>query len=151
MPPERLLPDDPLEWLNRAKSDLTIAQSHIKGAYLEDLRYHAQQAAEKAFKALLLQRAGKFPYVHDLAKLVSEIELEGMAVPGDIYDAVALTSYAVQGGYPGFDDPVTELELTEARTRAVRVVKWVEALLQREIPKNGAAGKQTPENPAAEL
>ena len=35
------------------KSDLTIAQSHIKGAYLEDLRYHAQQAAEKSVQSSL--------------------------------------------------------------------------------------------------
>jgi len=48
---ERLPPDSPHEWLNRARSDLMIAAAVVPGAYLEDLCYHAQQAAEKAMKA----------------------------------------------------------------------------------------------------
>jgi HEPN domain-containing protein len=52
MPPERFPPDDPREWLNRARSNLSRAQSRIPGVYLEDLCFDAQQAAEKAIKAL---------------------------------------------------------------------------------------------------
>ncbi len=36
-PPERFPPDDPREWLNRAKSNLIRAKNQIPGAYLEDL------------------------------------------------------------------------------------------------------------------
>ncbi len=66
MPSERMAPDTPDEWLNRAASDLAIARARIEGAYLEDICYHAQQCAEKAFKAVLLHRKGSFPYIHDL-------------------------------------------------------------------------------------
>ena len=34
-PPERFSPDDPREWLNRAKSNLALAKNPIPGAYLE--------------------------------------------------------------------------------------------------------------------
>ena len=34
---ERFPPDDPHEWLNRARSNLAIAKSRIAAAYLEDL------------------------------------------------------------------------------------------------------------------
>ena len=36
-PPERYPPDDPREWLNRARSNLAMAKSRGEGAYLEDL------------------------------------------------------------------------------------------------------------------
>ncbi|MFQ5880960.1 MAG: HEPN domain-containing protein [Candidatus Methylomirabilales bacterium] len=45
--PERHLPEDPREWLNRARSNLVRAKTKRKGVYLEDLCFDAQQAAEK--------------------------------------------------------------------------------------------------------
>ncbi len=50
--PERFPPDDPREWLNRARSNLVRAKNRIPGAYLEDLCFDAQQAAEKAIKGV---------------------------------------------------------------------------------------------------
>ena len=39
-------------------------------AYLEDLCFGAQQAAEKAIKAVMISRNIDFPYVHNLALLL---------------------------------------------------------------------------------
>jgi hypothetical protein len=61
MPPERFSPDDPREWLNRARSNLALAKAQIPDVYLEDLCFDAQQAAEKALKALLIKREVVFP------------------------------------------------------------------------------------------
>ena len=69
MSPEHFPPDDPREWLNRARSSLALAQTRPHEAYLEDLCFEAQQAAEKAIKGLLIQQGVAFPYVHDLARL----------------------------------------------------------------------------------
>ena len=44
-PPERYPPDDPREWLNRARSNLAMAKNRVEGAYLEDPCFEAQQAA----------------------------------------------------------------------------------------------------------
>jgi HEPN domain-containing protein len=52
MPPDRFQPDDPREWLNRARSNLALAKASISpDTNLEDLCFEAQQAAEKAIKA----------------------------------------------------------------------------------------------------
>ena len=68
MPSERFPPDDPREWLNRARSNLAKARSiGPPEAYLEDLCFDAQQAAGKAIKALLIQLGVRFPHIHDLA------------------------------------------------------------------------------------
>jgi HEPN domain-containing protein len=45
---KRFPPDDPREWLNRARGNLARAKSRIPEAFLEDLCFDAQQAAEKA-------------------------------------------------------------------------------------------------------
>ena len=35
-PPERFPPDDPREWLNRARSNMAKAKNRVPDAYLED-------------------------------------------------------------------------------------------------------------------
>ena len=55
MSPERFSPDDPREWLNRARSNLARAKAQIPDVYLEDLCFDAQQAAEKAIEDLLIK------------------------------------------------------------------------------------------------
>lgn len=46
-------PDNPKGWLARAHSNLLLAESgHQRGVFLEDLCFEAQQAAEKALKAV---------------------------------------------------------------------------------------------------
>ena len=65
-PPERFPPDDPREWLNRARSNLVRARNRIHGAYLEDLCFDAQQAAEKAIKGRIDRVRYCISYVHDL-------------------------------------------------------------------------------------
>jgi len=126
MPHERFPPDTAWEWINRARSDLAIAQSVIEGAYLEDLCYHAQQCAEKAFKAVLLHRTGAFPYVHDLAELAHRVQQSGLEVSDVVRKAVALTEYAVEGRYPGFDEPVTVEQWKDGIEKAKAVLHWAE-------------------------
>lgn len=54
--PERLPSDNPREWLNRAQSNLGLAKSLVPHIYLEDYCFNAQQAAEKAIKAVMVLR-----------------------------------------------------------------------------------------------
>jgi len=53
MPCHKDIPGSAADWLARAKSDLAIAKAPLpQGAIYEDLCFHAQQAAEKALKAV---------------------------------------------------------------------------------------------------
>ena len=126
-PPERFAPDDPREWLNRARSNLALAKSRISGAYLEDLCFEAQQAAEKAVKAVLIRRDIAYPYVHDLARLLSMLEDAGESIPNIVLRAEELTLYALITRYPGPARPITTLEYTAAIETAEAVVRWAEA------------------------
>ena len=125
-PPERFPPDDPREWINRARSDLTQAKNEVPGVYLENLCFNAQQAAEKAIKAVMIVRNIEFPYVHDLDRLLSLLEDEGEVILAPIRQASKLTKYATITRYPGDIGPVTAQDYAEAIAIAEAVVRWAE-------------------------
>ena len=128
-PPERYAPDDPREWMNRARSNLLRARNRIPDAYLEDLCFDAQPAAEKAIKTVMIARAIDFPYVHDLGSLMALLEENGETVPEAIRAALSLTTYATTTRYPNAGEPVEEREYREAIAIAEVVVLWAEERL----------------------
>jgi HEPN domain-containing protein len=101
------------------------------GGFYEDLCFHAQQAAEKALKAIYVDRGWTFRYVHDLEKLLAGLRENGLTPPEGIGQAVLLTIYAFEARYPGPGEPVTEEEYKHAVDLAKAVVRWAESLLER--------------------
>ena len=91
----------------------------------------AQQAAEKTLKAVLVQREIRFPYVHDLATLLTLIDQAGEEIPPQVKEAGRLTRFAVMARYPGVAEPVTEPEYRQSVVMAETVVEWGAALLNR--------------------
>lgn len=123
---ERRSPIDPREWLNRARSSLAKVRVRADEIYLEDLCFDAQQAAEKAIKAVLVDRRINFPYVHDLGRLLDLAEKQESNIPADVRQATRLTRFAVADRYPGVTEPVTEDEYTEILTIAEVVIDWAD-------------------------
>ena len=110
-----------LKWAQR------IARSPLpEGAFYEDLCFHAQQAAEKALKAVYQHYGWTFRYTHDLEKLINGLREKGLIVPPEVEDADALTSFAWESRYPGLSEPVTEEEHKEAIRQAETTVVWAE-------------------------
>jgi HEPN domain-containing protein len=132
-PPDRR-PDDPHEWLDRARSNLLQARLGRReaGIYLEDLCFQAQQAAEKALKAVLLHHRGTFPYVHDLGVLLGLLEEDGYDLPAGVRKVVRLNQYAVAARYPGVAEPVEPDEYEEALDLADVTVTWASEVLSNE-------------------
>ena len=93
---------------------------------MEDLCFEAQQAAERAIKARLMALDIDFPYVHDLAHLLSLLEEVGECVPDAVLQAAILTPYAVLTRYPSIARPVTHDEYTAAVETAEAVIVWSE-------------------------
>jgi HEPN domain-containing protein len=124
--PIRYPPDDPREWLNRARSNLALAQTPGEGIYFEDLCFNLQQAVEKAIKALLIKHGVDFPYVHDIGELLVLLEDVGQSVPENIRQSARLTRFAVFTRYPGLAPPIGHEEYREALGIAETVVRWAE-------------------------
>ena len=112
------------EWLKRAKSNLELAKTRGEGICLEDLCFEAQQAAEKALKALMVHLNIKIPKVHSFHIILEQIETK-LGIPAEIEDVVTLADYSVQTRYPGDYTPVTEDEYSQAVEIAKKVIGWV--------------------------
>jgi HEPN domain-containing protein len=123
---KRYPPTDPREWLNRARSNLALAKSDTVGALLEDLCFEAQQAAEKAVKAVFVHRGARFPYIHDLDELLERLERSGLKIPKYVRQADELSPFAVVTRYPGLFGPVTKRQHRRAVRVAEAVLRWAE-------------------------
>ena len=123
-------PSDPREWLRRARSNLERAGVLTPNSYTEDACFDAQQAAEKAIKAVLVSHRIPFPYVHDLDRLFGVAEEAGVEIPEAVWEAGSLSQYAVGARYPGVAKPVTQEQWKAACTFARRVVEWAEQAIE---------------------
>lgn len=141
MPPNDRDPTSPHEWLRRARSNLARARAgrNLPDVLYEDLCFDAQQAAEKAVKALLVHRQVRFPKTHDLLDLLTLLDQNGLAIPAEIREADVLTHYAVETRYPGLAEEVTVDEHTRAVELAERVLRWVQAQLPPAEPRKNSA------------
>ena len=131
---KRLAPNDPREWLQRAQSNLARAASPLPGAYLEDFCFDAQQAAEKAIKAVFMAHGLTFPYIHDLGRLLTVLAQAGVRVPQYVREADQLTRFAVDARYPGLSSPVTQREHRRAVRIATGVLRWATRQVERLCP-----------------
>jgi HEPN domain-containing protein len=119
----------PGTWLAYARSDLALARTRPEnGVMLESLCFHAQQAAEKSVKAVLVLRGVDFPRTHDLATLLR-------LLPGDIQRPACaerlpeLTVYAVQFRYPPWGGIDME-DYEEALETASATFEWARQLIK---------------------
>jgi len=130
MPPEKTIPGSPLDWLTRAKGSLALAkQPKVEEAFWEDQCFLAQQAAEKALKAVYQLKGILFRYTHDLEELGRGLEDSGLPVPPDVKEAIILTRYAFETRYPGPFEVVTKEEYQEAIRLAEAVVVWASSII----------------------
>jgi HEPN domain-containing protein len=94
----------------------------------EHLCYHAQQAAEKAIKAVLVSRDVDFPWVHALEHLLNLCWEAGVPIPQSARRAIDLSDYASITRYPGDYEPVTEAEVSHAIAVAQDIIDWAQKL-----------------------
>ncbi len=130
------------EWMNRAKDDLDVIEEIHDVAHLTNMvAFHAQQAIEKTFKALLEERDEEIPRIHNLVRLHHlvrdrlELELDELLLReiNDVY---------IDGRYPGdigllpYGKPTTE-DAARFAALARQVYEHSEKLLESEAQRGG--------------
>ena len=127
--------DRPECWLRHADSDLCLARSRAGVALPEHKCFHAQQAAEKALKAVCVARGVRFPLTHDIAELIDALRDDGAEVPDSLEAADELSDYAVKTRYPGVPArPIVERDRRRAVALAGAVLKWAKKQSVRAAP-----------------
>jgi HEPN domain-containing protein len=113
--------------LGKATDDLNPAKALASDPVQADhvIGFHAQQAAEKAIKAVLADRAIEIPGTHDLTYLVSLVPWD---VPAEIAELGWLTPWSVAWRY---DNPAHGLDRAKALASATSALDWAQDTLAR--------------------
>ncbi|NWG31092.1 MAG: HEPN domain-containing protein [Rhodocyclaceae bacterium] len=93
--------------------------------------FHAQQAAEKAIKAVMCLRGFEYRRTHDLEELAGMLIDRGETLPVDLMDLRRLTPYAVEFRY---DDEIIHLV---TRNEAGRIAEMLLGWAADEITRGG--------------
>ncbi len=142
--PERV--EESGRWIRFAHEDLEIAQLIVTQSSVSRAAcFHAQQAAEKALKALLIARGRDFPKTHELFGL-SRLLPENLEVGVTDEELISLSKWAVEPRYPG-DLP----EATEDDARAaVRQAREILATALKDLENHGYDQTEVHEEPEVE-
>jgi HEPN domain-containing protein len=110
----------------------------------------AQQAIEKALKAVLIARDVAFERKHDIDYLCSLIEDAGLDLTPELSAAVALTPWAVEFRYADpFDAP--PLDRPKALETVVAVREWATQMIAaEEATESDPASSSEAETPTAD-
>jgi HEPN domain-containing protein len=106
--------------LERAPDDAAAASALLEVAGVSDaiVGFHAQQAVEKAIKAVLTSRRIDYPFTHDLELLAALADRAGTPLPVGLDDVPRLTPYAASLRYgeiaPGIVDRPTALRWAQS-------------------------------------
>ena len=92
--------------------------------------FHAQQAAEKALKALLVRHGTRFDKTHDLGQLLQQVEPVAPGTAASLAEAEELTAHAVGARYLGREPPLDREEAARRLAIANAVLAHVRTLLQ---------------------
>lgn len=109
------------DWLTFARDDLAAAELLLnEAASPRIVCFHAQQAAEKAMKALLVKEQIRFERTHDLVA-IRELFPAGFQLKADREALSALSRWAVEPRYPADTPDAT----TSDATAAIRVARVI--------------------------
>ncbi len=109
-----------LEWLERAEKDLRLAEHDLAGGFADAAAFNAQQAAEKALKAVCLARSGELHRMHDLVLLGRLVGLDGQLLS----ECASINEFYASARYPDVGAPVSFKAAEGAIRVAEKVFLW---------------------------
>ncbi|ACP48889.1 HEPN domain protein [Sulfolobus islandicus Y.N.15.51] len=118
------------KWLRQALEDLATAKDTITTGHYYASAFWAEQAAEKALKALLIA-GGKIERTHDLNELLEIIKEEiGLSVEEIRSEIIKLTLHYTISRYPDAANTIpyslySKEDAEELVKKAEKVIEWV--------------------------
>jgi HEPN domain-containing protein len=118
------------ELVSPAEDDRVAAKALLDVAVVSDaiVAFHAQQAVEKALKAVLAHAGADFPFTHNIAVLMQLCEDAGLEPPAALPEADLLTPYGVAARYGTRSSP-TIVDRKTALVFAAQAVAWATEVL----------------------
>jgi len=130
--------------LAAAREDDLMARSllPVKGVTDAGIGFHAQQAVEKAIKAVLSAKETEFPFTHDLERLRDFAKQSGIELPSALDDVEDLNPFARDERY-GAETPIG-LDRDQALKWAAAAVEWARGIVPQPEPDQDSATEPVP-------
>ena len=134
-------------WVREAHDEFDTASILFANTKYRGVCLHSQQAVEKAFKALLLEKGQRPPRTHDIVELLNLITAAGWPCQIHMDDAILLSSiyrgrYPTDEGLLPYGEPKAE-DAARALKAAESVLQTLDALLASSEPeKKGSEDEQ---------
>jgi HEPN domain-containing protein len=124
--------------LRKAREDRTVIAKLVDDSERSDsvIGFHAQQAVEKALKAILAARGADFPWTHDLQLPLRRVEAAGVDVPALAQEARQLSPWAVEFRYGEVIDD--QLDRQGTARMVTEIIDWSENEVLARLRRGGA-------------
>ena len=119
--------------LGKARDDGYVLKALAVDAAAPDwiLGFHAQQAIEKALKAVLARQGVEYPRTHNLAMLLELLRRQNLDMPPDADELGRLTPFGVALRYDEMPDESEAVLDREWTLQAVsRTISWAATVMQ---------------------
>lgn len=125
--------------LRKARDDAFMMRELMKNPRSPSwgIGFHAQQAVEKAIKAVLAAHQVTFLHTHDLKLLLNLLASRSMAPPLQEERILSLLPYAAMLRYDAFPENTQEVEFVrdEVEDTVKSVLAWAEAAAKKQGTK----------------
>jgi HEPN domain-containing protein len=111
------------EWVSKAEGDFRTAGRELrarKAPNYDAVCFHAQQCAEKYFKAVLQEKGERIPKIHFLLELLAMVLKSDGSYEFLKADLQVLEDYSVRFRYPGHFAEKDEAQVAYAATGTIR-------------------------------
>jgi HEPN domain-containing protein len=134
-------------WVRKAEHDLLNVRNNLIAEEVpwDTVCFHAQQAAEKMLKALLVLRGVEPERTHDLVALLQECLAQDPDMDGLRASCLLLNPYSIDARYPAPTAAAEELEApdeSEGKMAVEAAERVFSAVLGRLRAPHGGAGKE---------
>jgi len=116
------------DWMDQAEWDLKHAKSDLEGRFFDWACFSAQQAAEKAAKAVF-QKLGAEAWGHSVADLLNELPRESRPSDELVEGALELDKAYIAARYPNVH-PSGSPRSRYIRREAERLIQYAEEILK---------------------
>jgi len=126
--------------LRRARDDGYVADRPAQDPAAPDwvIGFHAQQAVEKAIKAVLTNVNVVSPRTHNIAMLLALLQQNGIQTPDQDVFLERLTPFGVAARYDTELDQSFSLNRERTRLEILALLEWAGAMLSK--AKSGSTG-----------
>jgi len=126
--------EEAIWWLETAKRDIKRAERSLEHGDRAAATFWAEQAAEKALKALHIAFKGTIPKIHSIKRLFEELGTN-LGLDEEVLEAAyELTQYYYLSHYPDIVEGVPDEVISSATAeRAVRVAKRIVEAAERAL------------------